>query len=318
MHIILVSNRLATARSITLTGTHLALIAASLVMVVLALSSMFSYLTVRHAAEIRLPFLQELVRTINLEETGKTRELVRENLAMMAARLGDMQGRLMQLDSLGERLAGMAGVKQSEFKAIQPVKDGKNGKGGQGGPLMRPDMLTEHGLQRSLDDLARQVEARSDTLAALESRILEDRIQKSLLPTSRPVAGNARASGFGLRLDPFTNQTAMHEGIDFIAETGTAIISAASGIVLTVERHPQYGNMVEIDHGNELITRYAHASQTFVKPGEFVKRGQRIAAVGTTGRSTGPHLHFEVRIGGVAQNPSRFLEQGVSQLVQRR
>lgn len=318
MHIILVSDRLATARSIRLTGSHLALIAAALLMAILALSSMFSYLTVRHAAEIRLPFLQELVRTISLEETGKTRELVRENLATMAARLGDMQGRLMQLDSLGERLAGMAGVKQREPKAILPAKGSKDAKSGQGGPLMRPDALTENDLQRSLDDLSRQVDARSDTLAVLESQILEARIHKSLLPTSRPVVGNARASGFGWRLDPFTSQTAMHEGIDFIAETGTPILSAAAGIVQTAERHPQYGNMVEIDHGNELITRYAHASQLFVKPGEFVKRGQRIAAVGTTGRSTGPHLHFEVRIGGVAQNPSRFLDQGVSQLVRRR
>lgn len=316
MHIILVSDRLTTARSITLTGKHLMLIATGLVMVVLALSSIFSYFTVRHAAEIRLPFLQKLIRTINLEETGKTHELVRENLATMAARLGDMQGRLMQLDSLGERLAGMAGVKYGEIKT-EPKPHDKRGQGGQGGPLMRPDDLTQNELQRSLDDLARQVEARSDTLATLESRILDERIRKSLLPTSRPVAGDSRASGFGWRPDPFTGQTAMHEGIDFIAEVGTPILSAASGVVETVERHPQYGNMVEIDHGNQLITRYAHASKVFVKPGEFVKRGQRIAAVGSTGRSTGPHLHFEVRIGGAAQNPSNFLDQGSAQLARR-
>lgn len=318
MHIILVSDRMATTRSITLSSRHLALMAIGLILVILTLSSMFSYLTVRHAAEIRLPFLQELVRAINLEETGKTRELVRENLATMAARLGDMQGRLMQLDSLGERLAGMAGVKQNEFKTLLPAKGSQAGRAGQGGPLMSMDMLTENDLQRSLDELARQVESRSDTLAALESQILDERIRKSLLPTSRPVAGDTRASGFGLRPDPFTNQTAMHEGIDFIAETGTPILSAASGIVQTAERHPQYGNMIEVDHGNELITRYAHAAQIFVKPGEFVKRGQRIASVGSTGRSTGPHLHFEVRVSGVAQNPSRFLEQGTAQLARRR
>lgn len=319
MHIILVSDRLATARSIRLTGRHLALIVAGLVMAVLALSSMFSYFTVRHAAEIKLPFLQDLVRTISLEETGKTHELVRENLATMAARLGDMQGRLMQLDSLGERLAGMAGVKYSEFNTEFKLKDkDKKKQGGQGGPLMRPDNLTQNDLQRSLDDLARQVEARSDTLAVLENYLLDEHIRKSLLPTSRPVAGDSRASGFGWRPDPFTGLTAMHEGIDFMAETGTPIFSAASGVVQVVERHPQYGNMVEIDHGNDLITRYAHAAKTFVKPGEFVKRGQRIAVVGSTGRSTGPHLHFEVRIGGVAQNPSRFLEQGSAQLAQRR
>jgi murein DD-endopeptidase MepM/ murein hydrolase activator NlpD len=297
-----------------LTGGHLALIATALVVVVLALSSMMSYLTVRHAAEIRLPFLQELLRNISLEEAGKTRELVRENLATMAARLGQMQGQLMQLDSLGERLAGLAGVKPADAKgAVQKVER----NAGRGGPLLRPDNLTPNDLKNALDELARQVEVRSDTLSALESRMLEERIRKSLLPTTRPVDTDARASGFGWRLDPFTGQTAMHEGIDFIAEPGTPILSAAAGIVKAVEQHPQYGNMVEIDHGNDLITRYAHAQAIHVKVGEFVKRGQRIAAVGTTGRSTGPHLHFEVRIGGVAQNPSRFLEQGNSQLARR-
>jgi murein DD-endopeptidase MepM/ murein hydrolase activator NlpD len=312
VHIILVSNRLATARSITLTNGHLAMIGVALVVVVLALSSMMSYLTVRHAAEIRLPFLQELLRTISLEESSKTRELVRENLSTMAARLGQMQGQLMQLDSLGERLAGLAGVKPGEVKP-NPQK----ANAGKGGPLLRPDNLTANDLQHALDDLARQVEVRSDTLSALEGHMLEERIRKSLLPTTRPVEADVRASGFGWRLDPFTGQTAMHEGIDFIAEVGTPILAAASGIVRTAERHPQYGNMIEIDHGNDLITRYAHASQVFVREGEFVKRGQRIAAVGTTGRSTGPHLHFEVRIGGAAQNPSRFLLQGSSQLAQR-
>lgn len=315
MHIILVSDRLATARTITLTGGHLALIATALVVVVLALSSMMSYLTVRHAAEVRLPFLQELLRTISLEEAGKTRELVRENLATMAARLGQMQGQLMQLDSLGERLAGLAGVKAADAKNAAPQKVERHP--GRGGPLLRPDDLTPHELQNALDELARQVEVRSDTLAALESRMLEERIRKSLLPTTRPVATDTRASGFGWRLDPFTGQTAMHEGIDFIAEPGTPILSAAAGIVKTAEHHPQYGNMVEIDHGNNLITRYAHAQAIHVKVGEFIKRGQHIAAVGTTGRSTGPHLHFEVRIGGAAQNPSRFLEQGNSQLARR-
>lgn len=308
MHIILVSDRLATARTFTLTGKHLVLLVSALIFVVLALSSMFSYWTVRHAAEVRLPFLQELLRTVSLEETGKTQELVRDSLATMAARLGEMQGQLMQLDSLGERLAGLAGVKPAEMRSVQP-KTGDARSGGRGGPLVIPDHLTQKDLQRALDELARQVETRSDTLGALEDRMLEERIRKSLLPTSAPVASDVRASGFGWRSDPFTGQTAMHEGIDFIAEPGTPILSAASGIVKNVERHPQYGNMVEIDHGNDLITRYAHASRVDVREGEFIKRGQRIAAVGSTGRSTGPHLHFEVRIGGAAQNPGRFLEQ---------
>jgi len=303
VHIILVSDRMATARSFTLTRHHLMLAVTGLVFMVLALSSLFSYLTVRHAAESRLPFLQELVRTISLEEAVKTRELVRENLGNMATRLGQMQGKLMQLDSLGERLAGLAGIGKPKEAKTTPAKP----MGGTGGPLVRPDNLTAQDLQRALDDLGRQLEARSETLVALESRALEERIRMNLLPTASPVAGDTRASGFGLRVDPFTGQSAMHEGIDFIAESGTPILAAAAGIVVNVERHSQYGNMVEIDHGDDLQTRYAHASAVFVKPGELVRRGQKIAAVGSTGRSTGPHLHFEVRIRGAAQNPARYL-----------
>lgn len=313
MHIILVSDRMATARSITITGGHLAFFATALVVVVLALSSVFSYLTVRHAAEIRLPFLQEMLRTTSLEEVGKSRELLRDSLSNMAAKLGQMQGQLMQLDTLGERLAGLVGMKVPErAPPVKPVG------GGTGGPLVRADTLTESEMQRALDDLAQQIEMRSQTLAFLDDRLFDGRIRQQLLPTSRPVDADVRASSFGLRTDPFTGQTAMHEGIDFIATTGTPILAAAAGIVQKVERHPEYGNMIEIDHGNNLITRYAHASDVFVKPGELIKSTQRIASVGSTGRSTGPHLHFEVRINGVAQNPTRFFAQNLTQLAQRK
>lgn len=312
MQIILVSNHMATVRSITLTGRHLVMAVTALVVTVLMLSSMFSYLTVRHAAEIRLPFLQDMLRNISLEEAGKTRDLVRENLANMAARLGQMQGQLMQLDTLGERLAGMAGVKIKDVKPATPTPTD-----GRGGPLLRPDSIDAGSLQYALDELARQVEARSETLAALESRLFDERIRKSLLPTSLPVIDGARSSGFGWRADPFTGQSALHQGLDFTAEPGTPIYAAAAGIVKSVERHPEYGNVVDVDHGDELVTRYAHASLILVKEGELVKRGQHIAAVGNTGRSTGPHLHFEVRLKGVPQNPSRFLDRDMTRLAKR-
>lgn len=315
MHIILVSDRMATARSITLTRLHLALFGLVMAVVIVALSSIFSYLTMRHAAEIRLPFLQELVRTLSLEEATKTRELVKESLSTMAVRLGQMQGQLMQLDTLGERLAGLAGVKPKAAPVEKSTSADKVAPSG--GPLVRPNNPDPQELQRALDELSRQIERRSETLSALESQLFDERIRKHLLPTASPVAADVRASGFGLRMDPFTGQTAMHEGIDFIAEPGTPILAAAAGIVVAAERHPQYGNMVEIDHGNGLTTRYAHASALFAKPGELVKRGHHIAAVGSTGRSTGPHLHFEVRINGVAQNPGRFLEKGITAIASR-
>ena len=119
--------------------------------------------------------------------------------------------------------------------------------------------------------------------------------------------GGWLSSSFGWRIDPFSGQKSFHEGLDFPSESGTPIVAAASGKVIFADVHPQYGKMVEVDHGNGLVTRYAHASRLFVKEGDFILRGQKIAAVGSTGRATGPHLHFEVRLNGVPQNPGRFL-----------
>jgi murein DD-endopeptidase MepM/ murein hydrolase activator NlpD len=304
VHIILVSDRLATAKTLTLTGRHLLLGSALLVALVLGLSTLFSYVTVRHAAEIRLPFLQDLLRAVNVEETQKSRDFVRENLNAMAVRLGQMQAQLMRLDSLSERLSALAGIKPNETR--ETVKDGR------GGPLIQPRPLSADELANALNVLSGQVDARSDALSQLESRLLEERIKKNLLPTSLPVGTQWNASGFGWRVDPFTGEAAIHEGVDFTATMGMPIKAAAAGIVIDVERHPEYGNLIEIDHGNGLTTRYAHASKVFVKSGALVRRGQKIAEVGTTGRSTGPHLHFEVRVNGVAQNPNRFLQQALA------
>jgi murein DD-endopeptidase MepM/ murein hydrolase activator NlpD len=127
-----------------------------------------------------------------------------------------------------------------------------------------------------------------------------------MVPSSAPIDGPI-GSGFGFRSDPFSGRPALHTGLDFPADVGTPILAAAGGMVVSTEVHPAYGKLVEIDHGNGLLTRYAHASKVLVKPGDLVKRGQLVAHVGTSGRSTGPHLHFEVLVEGVPQNPARFL-----------
>jgi murein DD-endopeptidase MepM/ murein hydrolase activator NlpD len=114
-------------------------------------------------------------------------------------------------------------------------------------------------------------------------------------------------------MDPFTGRSTFHEGIDFPAPTGTAIIAAAGGVVIAAEFHPQFGNMLEIDHGNDIVTRYAHASRLLMKVGDIVQRGQHVADIGTTGRSTGAHLHFEVLVKGVQQDPHKFLIAGSGQ-----
>jgi murein DD-endopeptidase MepM/ murein hydrolase activator NlpD len=257
--------------------------------------------------------MQDLARTVSAEETQQSRDFVRENINAMAVKLGEMQAQLLRLDTMGERLAAMAGVKPQDLKAIETRADGR------GGPLVSPNAMSSTELQRAVDALARQVEAKSDAISMIESQLLEDRIKKSLLPTSLPVDTQWSASAYGWRVDPFTGERAMHEGVDFVALPGTPIQAAAAGVVTLAERHPHYGLMVEIDHGKDLTTRYAHASKLLVKPGQMVKRGQLLAEVGSTGRSTGPHLHFEVRIRGIAQNPDRFLRlaQGAKRATRR-
>jgi murein DD-endopeptidase MepM/ murein hydrolase activator NlpD len=162
-------------------------------------------------------------------------------------------------------------------------------------------------LGAELDRLSKELEDRTDSLRVLETTLTEEHAKRQLIPTQTPIQRGYYSSGFGWRIDPFTGLNAFHEGLDFMAEEGAPVLAAAGGMVVFADRHPQYGNMVEIDHGNDLVTRYAHASKLVVKAGDVVLRGSKIAEVGNTGRSTGTHLHFEVRRGGAAQNPSRFL-----------
>lgn len=129
-----------------------------------------------------------------------------------------------------------------------------------------------------------------------------------MIPTQFPLSNGDLGSKFGRRIDPFTGKWSFHSGMDFKADTGTPILAAAGGVVVIKAAQPEYGNVVEIDHGNGLVTRYAHASKILVKRGDLIKRGQAVALVGTSGRSTGPHLHFEVLVNNVAQDPQKFIE----------
>jgi murein DD-endopeptidase MepM/ murein hydrolase activator NlpD len=305
MHIILVSDRLAKARSIQLSMRQLAAGTAAAVAAFLMLSTLVSYLGVRHASELKLPLLQSLVRATQVEDARRTETYLRENLNAMAVKLGEMQAQLVRLDALGERLSTAAGIRPGDFRFGEVP-----GRGGALASALPPQDLSLGDLGRQLDFMAQQMELRGDLLGVLDSRLLDARVKRTLTPTALPVDGAWNASGFGWRIDPITGQVALHEGIDFIAETGTPIRAAAAGVVVTAEHHPAYGKMIEIDHGAGLMTRYAHASKLMVKPGQLVKRGENIAEVGSTGRSTGSHLHFEVRQNGAAQNPARFLIAG--------
>lgn len=302
MHIILVSSRLATARSFNVTSRLMLAIGAGLIFLAFATSFLFSWVGVR----FNMPFAAELVVAVQEVHNRKTEEYLRDNISSMAVKLGEMQAQVIRLDSLGERIARLSGVNPPKNEANEA-----NRKAGQGGPLILSSQpLSANELQREIDRLAEIVEQRSDTLTALESQLMERRIKTTLLPTLVPIDADHVGSTFGHRLDPIAGISALHEGIDFVADQGTRVMASAGGVVLAAEYHSQYGNQIEIDHGNDFSSRYAHLSKINVKVGQIVKRGQAIGASGNTGRSTGPHLHFEVRFKGVAQNPERFLQQG--------
>jgi len=299
VHIILVSNRLATAKTLHITPRLLFSVVAGFVVLAFATSFLFSWVGVR----FNMPFAAELVEAVQQIQNRKTEGYMRDNVSSMAVKLGEMQAQLMRLDLLGERVSKHTGISL-------PKSEGNNNDG-QGGPLIRPALpLSVNQLQREIDRLAEVVEQRSDSLTALESQLMERRIKTTLLPSIVPINANHVGSTFGRRIDPIEGVGAMHEGIDFVADPGTRVVASAGGVVTTAEYHPQYGNMIEIDHGNEFSSRYAHLSKINVKAGQIIKREQPIGFSGNTGRSTGPHLHFEVRFKGVAQNPARFLEMG--------
>jgi murein DD-endopeptidase MepM/ murein hydrolase activator NlpD len=306
VHIILVSNRLTRARTLTLTTAHVVAGAMALAGMVVVLAGALFYVSLRHAAQIRLPVVESLVLSAQQDQARKTEGFLRENLNAMAVKLGQMQAQLMRLDALGERLSGLAGLKPQEFRFGEVP-----GRGGAVSTLSQAHDLSLDEFSQQLDTLSKQMENRTDYLGIVESTLFDARVKRKLMPTITPIDASWSASSFGWRIDPITGQHALHEGIDFIADVGTPVFAAAGGVVVFAEYHSQYGNMVEIDHGNDFITRYAHASKLFVKVGEVVRRGRKVAEVGSTGRSTGPHLHFEVRYKGIAQNPARFLQASI-------
>jgi murein DD-endopeptidase MepM/ murein hydrolase activator NlpD len=289
-----------------LTGTKLVLagLCASLVLMATA-AGLYHWVFMKGARE-GWPIISSVVKLVARDEFEQRDKFMRENLDVMAQKVGEMQAKLLQMEALTERVSGLAGIPASE------VKSKISGTAGAGGPLVAGRSLTMSELQKAVDQLQAVSDQQSDLLTVAESRLFEQKLKAMAIPTQNPVLTGVNGSPFGWRIDPFTGKSAMHTGIDFQAETGTPIFATAGGLVVTQEFHSAYGNMIEIEHGNQVISRYAHTSKVFVKKGELIKRGQKIALVGSTGRATGPHLHYEVLVQSVPQDPRKFLNAGIS------
>lgn len=301
MQLIITDPWLAKSRAVHLTGMQLvmAFLLSALLLMFMALG-LYHWVFLKGARE-GWPVVGALVKLVVKDEFEQRDRFLRENIDVLARQLGEMQAKLMQLESLGERVSGLAGV-NTVGKAIK----------GQGGFAVKGPALSLDDLKVVLDDLAEVTQQRTDLFTVLESRLFEQKLKNMMIPTQKPVELVDLGSSFGWRVDPITGRTALHTGLDFPAPVSTPIYAAAGGVVVLQEFHDQYGHMVEIDHGNDLITRYAHSSKVLVKKGDLIKRGQKIAEVGSSGRSTGSHLHFEVLVQGIPQDPQKFLASGQS------
>ena len=299
MQIIVVDKRLARALTLSVTRRHALAVSIALGLGVLLLSGAFSFLTVRAASAFRIPIFSDLISFVTRAELERNDQFVRDNVTALARKLGEVQAQLLRLDAMGERVGKAAGIRPEEFRFSQLP--------GRGGALQSDGPMTLGDLDVALKQLSASVEQRADYMSVIETELRAQQVRQALLPQSKPVSDGFIGSGFGWRSDPFSGDMSRHSGIDFAAPSGTPIHAAAGGVVVVAEYHPIWGNFVEVDHGNKMLTRYAHASRLNVAVGDIVKRGQKLAEVGSTGRSTGSHLHFEVHEQGVAQNPAKFL-----------
>lgn len=218
----------------------------------------------------------------------------------LAARLGELQAEANRLNALGERLTRIGQLQDGEFNFDKPV-----GVGGTG-PVRD---ISSPELREGLDTLNRQFAQSGEQLSVLESLLFNRQLDMSSVPSREPIANSYITSGFGGRVDPIRGGSAFHKGIDFEADVGDPVLAVADGVVSFSAARSGYGNTVEIDHGNGYVTRYAHNSRLTLKVGALVRAGQEIAKAGSTGRSTGAHVHFEVWEHGRYVNPRKFLSQ---------
>lgn len=302
MNIILVSSDMAKPR--TYTGWHL--LGFLVVLLAVTTATIMFFFSEKEAVHQRVV---EVMSPAQLEKSINSSQM---HLDAYAKQIGELQARIMRLDAQNQRLVKLAGGSDSKLaKASSEVELASVEKllPTIGGPLLEVTPMTEVDLQEAITKLVDAVGSRDEYMSSVEADVLQSSVLKDMLPNSKPISAAYKSSSFGWRIDPFRGTKAFHEGLDFTAKTGTPIRAAADGIVTTASRTSAYGNLVKLNHGAGLETRYAHASKLLVKPGERVVKGQKIALVGSTGRSTGPHLHYEIRLNGHALDPRKYLNK---------
>ncbi len=236
------------------------------------------------------------------DELAAVEEAARQSLDALAVRLGQLNAHIIRLDALGRRLVSMADLEEGEFDFSEaPPQGGPDADG--------PGLSVESAeLSAMLDELALKIDDRAAQLEVLDHVMARRSLHDELKPEGRPIRSGWLSSYYGKRSDPFTGKQKFHHGVDFAGSAGSDVLAVASGVVTHAGERYSYGRMVEVNHGNGLITRYGHAESTLVEVGETVTKGQPIARMGSTGRSTGPHVHFEVLKNGRKVNPLKYVQ----------
>jgi murein DD-endopeptidase MepM/ murein hydrolase activator NlpD len=248
-------------------------------------------------AEMKLEIMQQQDMLDQLSRAQET------NINALAARLAELTAASTRLDALGERLVQLGQLDPEEFDFNQPPPVGGPERIINGGQSSVTDM------SQSINRLSQVMRSQLARLDALQLLLLDRNLEHERTPAGWPVSSGWISSGFGERNDPFTGKRAQHEGLDFAGTKGSEILGVASGVVTWSGPRQGYGKLLEIDHGNGYITRYAHNDELLVKVGDGITAGQSIAKMGETGRATSPHVHFEVLHKGKAVNPYQFVKQ---------
>lgn len=308
MNIILVGNRHGKCRTVSI-NAPVAVGLVFAVTVLLALAGWSGYQFALEQADAAKPAEAELVAewrsklTEQKDELAQIERNVQQQVDALTLRLGEMQGRLLRLDALGQRFVESGLVASDEFDFDQPAAVGGPEDGLDGDSYTAPE------LTGMIDQLAKRIEDREQQLRMLDMVTSRQKLEKELYVQGRPITWGWLSSKYGYRSDPFNGKRTWHAGVDLAGKEGSDIISVAGGVVTYADERYGYGNLVEVDHGDGLLTRYAHAKTIKVNVGDVVQKGQVLALMGSTGRSTGPHVHFEVIRNGKSENPETYIKR---------
>jgi len=307
MDVIVVSHSRGKTWKLRLDAAHFTFWMPMALLVIGALSLSFAVGYHANGGQGLLP--EHLMASWNAEIKAQRQELVsaksgaEENTRALARRMAELNAQMMRLDAAGERMVKVADLDPKEFNFNRPPA-----LGGPEGVEVSAYDAPQDPLLQSIEKFENKLSERERQMRVLEDLLMASRMQQEVMPSGWPVLTGFVSSLFGYRTDPFSGRGAFHEGIDFAGAHGSSVIAVGAGVVSFAGERNGYGNLVEVNHGNGYVTRYGHNSASLVKAGDTIRKGQRVALMGSSGRSTGPHVHFEVLLNGSPVNPSQYIE----------